>query len=103
MATPSYYKNETGLETSKKQRMILHYLDSSKVEIDSYTQHCIATAIKYIDRAGLKGTDSWTEDCYKAADYISQAITGKWIGLYPKTIEVDEKEKETENESAFLY
>lgn len=103
MAMPSYYKNESGLETSKKQRVILHYLDSAQIEIDSYTQHCIATAIKYIDRAGLKETDNWVEDCYKAADYISQAITGNWIGLYPKTIEVDEKEKEKEDEAAFLY
>lgn len=98
MATPSYYKNETGLETYKKQRMILHYLDSAQIEIDSYTQHCIATAIKYIDRAGMKKTDNWIEDCYKAADYISQAITGNWIGMFPEAVEVNEKEKEKEDE-----
>lgn len=103
MAMPSYYKNESGLETSKKQRVILHYLDSAQIEIDSYTQHCIATAIKYIDRAGLKETDNWVEDCYKAADYISQAITGKWIGMFPKAVEVDEEEKEKEDEATFLH
>lgn len=83
MTTPSYYKNETGLETSSKQRMILHYLESSKFEIDSYTQHCVATAIKYIDRAGLKSTSNWMDDCWKAADYICQAITGQWLGQRP--------------------
>lgn len=105
MATPSYYKNENRLETSKKQQMILHYLDSAQIEIDSYTQHCIATAIKYIDRAGMKETDNWIADCYKAADYISQAITGNWIGMYPKTVEINEEEneKEKEDEQHFLH
>lgn len=65
-----------GVETCRKQEAVLACLDGL---IDIKTGHCIATAIKYIDRMGLKDGETLEDDAYKAADYLHRAITGEWI------------------------
>jgi hypothetical protein len=64
----------------------IHYTSHpSGVECISITEHynfCIGNAIKYLWRAGLKGsTDKEKEDCEKAIWYIQRHIDRKFNDL----------------------
>ena len=62
------------LETVEKQELIEYNLRGAVTPI---TMHYLLTAIKYIDRMGLK--DDVSSDAYKAADYLCRAVSGQWI------------------------
>jgi len=39
----------------------------------------IATAQKYMPRAGLKEGEDWRKEIGKAINYLTRAVTGEWI------------------------
>jgi len=46
--------------------------------IPPMARYCIATALKYILRLGVKSS-KWEEDASKAENYLHRAITGGWM------------------------
>lgn len=68
-----HYKN-LQIESIKIQEQIM----KSQTIIPQEKRFLIATAVKYIMRAGLKNKD-WSIDIEKAINYLHRAVTGKWI------------------------
>ena len=71
-AVPPHY-TRGAMETVDKQAAVAKHLG----DLDHMTVHFLLTAIKYVDRMGLK--DDAEKDAFKAADYLHRAVTGEWL------------------------
>ena len=65
-----------GMETAEKIETVVDEL-SARGGIDAVLLVRLSHALKYFDRAGLKGDAS--EDLEKCANYLHRMFTGKWI------------------------
>lgn len=72
---PDYYDGD--VPTFVKQRLIADELQEAGV--DAWRIGHIMTAIKYIDRMGLKDGEPVEKDAHKAADYMMMAMDGRWL------------------------
>ena len=73
--SPAHYK-AGGMETAEKVEAVADEL-SARGGIDAVLLIRLSHALKYFDRAGLKGDAS--EDLEKCANYLYRMFTGKWI------------------------
>lgn len=73
--SPAHYK-AGGMETAEKIEAVVDEL-SARGGIDAVLLIRLSHALKYFDRAGLKGDAS--EDLEKCANYLYRMFTGKWI------------------------
>lgn len=73
--SPAHYK-AGGMETVEKVETVVDEL-SAHGGIDAVLLVRLSHALKYFDRAGLKGDAS--EDLGKCANYLHRMFTGKWI------------------------
>lgn len=71
----SHYK-QGGIETADKIEAVTEILGNSDMVSGSRISD-VAHALKYFDRAGLKGDAD--EDLYKCADWLHRLITGVFL------------------------
>lgn len=48
-------------------------------DISPISRFHVAMAAKYILRAGKKPDAAWTDDVYKAMNYLNRALYGEWL------------------------
>ncbi len=73
---PNHYK-EGPVETIEILESIV---SSEKRKLTPKQKFCVAQAVRYLLRAGLKGTEEDVlKDLQKADNYVHRALTGKWI------------------------
>lgn len=77
MVDPDHYKKGS-FQTID---VIEEFLDNESRLITAKQKYLIGNAIKYLSRAGLKGStpEDAITDLKKAENYIHRAITGEWI------------------------
>ena len=73
LTVPPKHYTTGAMETVDKQAAVAKHLG----DLDHMTVHFLLTAIKYVDRMGLK--DDAAKDAFKAADYLHRAVTGEWL------------------------
>lgn len=71
--TPGHYQ---GKRTIDKQEYAIARLAGMGVTKES--SFCAATAIKYLDRAGTKKSESFHDDMDKAINYIYRSMNDRW-------------------------
>ena len=90
---PDYYKDR---ETINKQEFIISYL--TRCGVASRCAFNIATAIKYLDRAGTKPGEDFYKEMKKAGSYLYRAVECCWPWEDGHLSEEDEcGESETES------
>lgn len=73
---PNHYK-EGPVETIEILESIV---SSENRKLTPKQKFCVAQAVRYLLRAGLKGTEEDTlKDLQKADNYVHRALTGSWI------------------------
>lgn len=77
MVDPDHYK-KGAFQTID---VIEEFLENESRLLTAKQKYAIGNAIKYLSRAGLKGStpDDAITDLKKAENYIHRAITGEWI------------------------
>lgn len=77
MVDPDHYK-KGAFQTID---VIEEFLENESRLLTAKQKYSIGNAIKYLSRAGLKGStpDDAITDLKKAENYIHRAITGEWI------------------------
>lgn len=73
---PSHYKDGP-VETIE---ILEGIVSSSERKLTPQQKFCVAQAVRYLLRCGLKGSpEDSTKDLQKAINYAHRAMTGKWI------------------------
>ena len=70
-----HYANDSAIESMDHQEHIIEALGNIPIR----SRYAIASAAKYLNRAGNKKGDHWEDDIIKCINFLFRSLTGKWL------------------------